>query len=117
MYFLYSFAISSNLLIFTFLDIEVMYLQILVFKVLINLSATIDFPSLLIEYISISLSFNHDLTKLWSNSLPLPAHIFFGFPLDFFKIFSLNFFIFQRNNPSIFTKNINDTQQNIFFES
>ena len=36
-----------------------MYLWILVFRVLMNLSATTDFPSLCVEYISISLSFNH----------------------------------------------------------
>ena len=35
--------------IYIFFDTEVIYLQILFFKVLINLSAT-DFPSLWIEY-------------------------------------------------------------------
>ena len=37
-------TISSNLLIYTLLDIEFTYLQILFCKVLINISATTDFP-------------------------------------------------------------------------
>ena len=49
---LYSFTISPYLLIYIFFDIEFLYLLILVFKVLINLSATIDFH---VEYISILL--------------------------------------------------------------
>ena len=61
---LYSFTTSFNLSIYTFFDIEVMTLQILVFKFLIDLSATTYFPSLCIEHISISLFFNHFLTKL-----------------------------------------------------
>ena len=48
----------------TFFEIAVICLQILFFKVLINLSATTDFPSLNADYISISLSFNHFLNKL-----------------------------------------------------
>ena len=46
-------------LIYTVFDIDVMYLYILVFKVLINLSATIYFPSFCTEKISILLSFNY----------------------------------------------------------
>ena len=61
---LYSSTISYNLLIYTFFDIEVMYMWILAFKVLINLSATTDFTSLCIEYIFMSLPFNHFLKKL-----------------------------------------------------
>ena len=38
--------------------------------VLINLSATTDFPSLRLEYISISLSCNHNLIDLLKNQLP-----------------------------------------------
>ena len=45
-------------------DTEVMYLLILVLKVLVNLSATTNFPSLCIEYISISLSYNYFLKEL-----------------------------------------------------
>ena len=65
---LYSFTISSNLLIYTFFYIEVTYFQILVFKVLINFSATTDFPSLCIKYISISLSlfFHRTIVKFAS---------------------------------------------------
>ena len=52
------FTISSNLSIYTFFDIEVIYLYILFFdKVLINLSATRDFHSLCIEYSLISLNY------------------------------------------------------------
>ena len=48
--------IYSNLSIHTFFfDIEVMYLQILFLKVLINHSAKSDFPSLCVEYIFVSL--------------------------------------------------------------
>ena len=41
-----------------------MYLEILLFKVLINVSATTDFLSLCVEYISILLSCSHDFTDL-----------------------------------------------------
>ena len=41
-----------------------------IFKVLINLSATTDFPSLKIEYISMSFSFKKLLNLLLKNSLP-----------------------------------------------
>ena len=57
---LYLLTISSNLLIYMFFDIEVIYSYILLFKVLINLSATADFPSLCVEYISISFFSSHD---------------------------------------------------------
>ena len=58
---LYLFPISSNLSIYTFYDIEVMYLQILVFRVIINLSATIEFHSLCV---SMPLFFNQDFMDL-----------------------------------------------------
>ena len=45
---LYLLTISTNLSIYTFFDIEVMYLWIF----LMNLSAATDFPSLCVEYIS-----------------------------------------------------------------
>ena len=79
--FLYLLAMSSNLLIYTFFDIEVMYFQILFFKVLANLSATTDFLSLYVEFASVSLSCNHDVIDLLQSSLPLPIHflIFFFF--------------------------------------
>ena len=48
-------TISSNLSIYTFFDIEVMYLEIIFIKVLINFSTTTDYPSLFVEYISMSL--------------------------------------------------------------
>ena len=50
--------------IYTLFGTEVTYMQILFFKVLINLSTTTDFPSLCVEYISISLSCNHDFIDL-----------------------------------------------------
>ena len=52
---LYLLTISSNLLIYIFVDIEVIYLQNLHIKILINLSSTTDFSLLCVEYISISL--------------------------------------------------------------
>ena len=51
---------ASNLSIYLFFYIEVMYLKILLFKVLTNLSATTDFLSLCVEYISMSFYSNHD---------------------------------------------------------
>ena len=48
----------------TVFDMEAIYMYIFFFKVLINLSATTDFSSLCVEYISISLSCNHDFTDL-----------------------------------------------------
>ena len=39
-----------------------------------NLSAVTDFPSLLIDYISISFYYNHDFIDLLQNSLPLFTH-------------------------------------------
>ena len=56
------------------------------FSVLINLSATTDFPSLFVEYITISLSWNHFLKEVLQNSEPLSTHILFGFLFDCFKI-------------------------------
>ena len=47
------------------------YLQILLFNILITVSTTTDFLSLCAEWISISLSCSHDLTDLLQNSLPL----------------------------------------------
>ena len=61
---LYLLTISANLSIYTFYDIEVIYLQILFFTVLTNLSATIDFPSLCVEYISIAFFPSHDFIDL-----------------------------------------------------
>ena len=81
------------------------------FKVLIDLSATTDFPLLCIEYISISLSFNHFLKELLQNSLHFSNHILFGFLAEStIPFYQQNQFIFQRKNPSIFIRTINNTQ-------
>ena len=48
----------------------------LLFKVVTNLSATTDFPSLCVEYISLSYFSNHDFIDLLKN-----------FDFDSFKIF------------------------------
>ena len=45
---------SSNLSIYTFFETEIMYLEILFFKVQMNLSAVTEFSSLGVEYVSIS---------------------------------------------------------------
>ena len=50
----YLLTISSNSSIYTFFNTEVTYLLILFFKVLTNLSATADYFSLRLEYISVS---------------------------------------------------------------
>ena len=65
-----------------------------IFRVVTNPSATTDFHSLYVEYILMSLSFNHVLKTLFNTH---------------------SIFIFQRNNKSIFTKNINTTQQIPYF--
>ena len=64
-----------------------MYLYILVFKVLTNLSETTDFSSCCVEYISILLSCNQDFIDLLQNSLPLSIHILFDLRLDLFEMF------------------------------
>ena len=78
---------SSNLSIYTFCDIEVIYLKILFFKVITNLSTTTDFPSLCVEYISMSIFTSHDFIDLLSNLLPLSTHTLFGLRLDSSKSF------------------------------
>ena len=50
--------------IYTFFETEVMYLQIILFKALMNLSATTDFPSLCVEHISMSFFSSHDFIDL-----------------------------------------------------
>ena len=80
----YLLTMSSN---YTLFDIEVRYLQILFFKVLIHLSAATDFPSLCVAYTSISFFPSHDFIHLLKNSLPLSTHILFDLRLDSYKIF------------------------------
>ena len=63
-----------------------MYLSILFFKVLINLSAITDFP-LSLEYICISLFSKNDFIDPLYNSLPFSIHILFGVRYDSSKIF------------------------------
>ena len=63
------------------------YAHFLILKSCINLSTTIDFSSLCFEYISISLSYNHDVTDLLYNSLPLFSHILFSLCLNSSQIF------------------------------
>ena len=57
----------------------VICLKILYFSVLINLSATTDFPSFYNEYISVLFIFKKSLKELLLNSLPWSTHILFGF--------------------------------------
>ena len=45
---------------YTFLETEVFYFQVLFFKVLMNLSAKTDFHSLCVEDISVSLFWKND---------------------------------------------------------
>ena len=64
--------------------------KILFFKVLINLSAATDFPSLYVEYTSMLFIFKKSLKVLLLNSLTWSTHILFGFlrPLDSASLFS-----------------------------
>ena len=77
-----------------------------------NISATTDFSLLCIEYISTSLSFKRIIVKFTSFVNPY----FVWFSIRFFQYFLKSisncntFFIFYRNNPCIFTKQINCTQ-------
>ena len=57
-------------------DTDAIRLQVL------NVSATMDFPSLCVKYISISLSCNHDFINLLENVLPLSTKILFGVRSD-----------------------------------
>ena len=61
--------------------------MILFFKVLINLTAKTDFLSLCVEYISISLSFNHDFIDGLQNSLHLSTYILSGVSQTHSKLF------------------------------
>ena len=114
---LYWLTVLSNLSINTFFDTEVISLWILLFKVLIKLPATTDFPSLSFECISLSFSSYQVLIDLLWNSVPLSTHILFGLRTSSSNIFwealvtIIPFFLFQRNNPNKFTININDAQQ------
>ena len=56
-------------------------------KALLNLSATTDFPSLCVEYISMSFLTSHDFIDLLWNLLPLSTHILFGLGFYSCKIF------------------------------
>ena len=87
LYILFPLIISSKLSIYIFLDIEVIHLQILFFKVLINLSAATDFPSLCVDCTSISLSCNHNFIDLLQNLLPLSTHILLGLHMALLKTF------------------------------
>ena len=71
---------------YTFLDIDVIYLYILFFSFLTNLSVKTNFPALCVEYISIPLPSNQGLTDILENPLPLLTHILFGFRPDSFEI-------------------------------
>ena len=62
-----------------------MYLYIL-FKVVINFSATTDFPSLCVEYIFTLLLYCHNFNDLSYNSLPLSNHVLFSLRPDPLKI-------------------------------
>ena len=55
----------------------VKYFMILVFRVLLNLSVTIDFPLLCVKYILILLPCNHHFMNLLLNSLPWFTHTLF----------------------------------------
>ena len=72
-------TVSCNLLIHKLFDTEVIYLQILFFKVLTNFSAATDFPSLCLEYISISLSCNHDFSLIYCKVCNFYLPIIFWF--------------------------------------
>ena len=83
---------SSNLPIYTFFDIEIVYLKILLFNFLINLSAGTSFLSLCVSFfryvfISILLFCKIYFLDLLENVLPLFTHILFGVQLDSFKFF------------------------------
>ena len=63
---------SSNTSKQTFFEIAVVQtlFEILFFSVLINLSATTDFSSFYVEYISMLFTFKKSLKELLQNSLP-----------------------------------------------
>ena len=89
---------------FIFFDVEVLYLQILFFRILINLSPTTGFPSLFVEYIAIS------FFQPWFQLFAVKFTAFINTPdsiIFFFKKrqkWQLNRFVFWRNNQSYFPK-------------
>ena len=58
----------------------------LFFRVLTNLSVTTDFPSLCVEYISMSFFSSHNFIYLLENPLSLSTHILFSLKFLFLKI-------------------------------
>ena len=92
---LYLLTMLSNLSIYTFFDIEIIYLKILVFKVLISLSATAVFPLFYTERISINFFSNQGFSDLLKNLLALstlylalvivvPFHLFHEQPMHIY---------------------------------
>ena len=61
---LYLLTMTSTLSMYTYFDIEVMYLWILLCKVLTNFYVTTDFSSLCVKYISIAFCSTHDFIDL-----------------------------------------------------
>ena len=109
-------TISSNLPIYMFLDVKVIFLSILLFKILINLLATTDYPSLCLEYMSISFFSSFDFIDLLLNSLLLFTSTLFGLRLNSFKTFwkalliaTPFLFLLLNEWPCIFTINVNNT--------
>ena len=64
----------------------VVFINYFIFKALINLSVTTVVPSLRVEYISISISCNHNFIDLLQISRPLSTHALFGLQLDSYNI-------------------------------
>ena len=72
---------------YTFFDTAAICFRILVFRVVINPSATTDSPLLYVKYISMPLLCNHDFNNLLQHSLPWSTHILSVFWPDLSKIF------------------------------
>ena len=106
-----------NNIIKHFFEMAAMCLKILLFNVLMNLSATTGFPSLYVQYISVLFILKKNLKELLYNSPHWSFHILFGF-LRFEIVFwnALTILIpllsFEGTTHAyfIFTKNINCTQ-------
>ena len=87
-----------------FFYIEDLYIYILFFMALINLSAATDFPLLCVEYISIwCFASNHFIHLLEKNSLHWSTHFLFSLWFDSSRIFwnVFSFLSFKGITPHI----------------
>ena len=102
---IWSFTLSSNWSIYTFFEMAVICIKILLFKVLTNLSATTDFPSLFVEYVDMLLSFNQislNYYKLYFFYLPMSCLVISLNHLKYFEMHKQYLFLSFRGTTQAY---------------